>query len=298
MIATYPSFSKLNISHGPEVRSITNRFEPYSDFNFTSLFCWGIDKSAEISLLNNNLVIKLPDYISGQPIHSVLGDKSLDDTLVRLASDVGELKLVPEIVISKLSRANQLQIQPDEDNFDYIYLIKDHALLPGSKFKEKRKKTARFARTQELRYSVKFVNLTDISAADKIRQIFFAWAEAKDKSDTDTKQEQQALERLLQNATEFNIRAVLIELDEQPAGFSIHEVINGTYTISHFHKAVPAAENNLDVFLTQAAAKDLLSTGCTYDNWEQDLGLPALRASKLSYKPAGFLKKHLVKPAS
>jgi hypothetical protein len=42
------------------------------------------------------------------------------------------------------------------------------------------------------------------------------------------------------------------------------------------------------------AAKDLLFNGVEIMNFEQDLGIPGLRASKMLYSPVGFRKKHTV----
>ena len=297
MIAPYPSFSKLDISHQKEVKSITDQFDPYSDFNFTSLFCWDVDKTSEISLLNDNLVIMLPDYMTGQSVFSVIGDNRLDDTLVELVSAFGELKLIPEKVVTNLQDVTKLEIHEDEDNFDYIYSLAEHASLSGPKFKEKRKKTARFARVNEAGYKLKPVDINNPDAAQEIRSTFSAWAKSKEKADDDTRQELLALERLLENADHFQLRTLVMELGGRPAGFSIHEIINDIFAISHFHKTVSSYDDNIDVFMNSAAAKDLLAAGCSYDNWEQDLGIPTLRKSKLSYKPVRFLKKYIVKPA-
>ena len=78
MIALFPEFSKIDISHRYEIEAITSKFEPYSDFNFVSLFCWDTDGSAAVSVSNDNLIIKIPDYINGIPVYSMLGDSKID----------------------------------------------------------------------------------------------------------------------------------------------------------------------------------------------------------------------------
>jgi hypothetical protein len=85
----------------------------------------------------------------------------------------------------------------------------------------------------------------------------------------------------------------MIHVDGQPAGFSVHEPISKHYALSHFHKTL-SHFRNIDVFLTNYAAQDLLARGYKYVNWEQDLGVPGLKKSKQSYRPLKMLKKYSV----
>ena len=102
MISKFPSFSRLEIHHKNSVDEITSRYVPYSDFNFTSLFSWNTSGSTAISLLNGNLVIKMPDYSSAQIVYSLLGNKMIDESLVKLLALTPQLKLVPEDTIKSI----------------------------------------------------------------------------------------------------------------------------------------------------------------------------------------------------
>ncbi len=54
MIPEFPNFKKLELSDREEVESVTNKFPPYSDFNFTSMWCWDINEDMRLSKLNGN----------------------------------------------------------------------------------------------------------------------------------------------------------------------------------------------------------------------------------------------------
>ncbi len=293
MIAKFPKFSKLDIKHQKDVEAITSSFEPYSDFNFISLFSWNTDGSTEVSDLNSNLVIHLPDYLTGRPVLSLLGGKQIDESLNKLLSSAKELKLVPEVVIENISHKNGFNFFEDEDNHDYTYLVEEHAHLPGEKFSEKRKKYNRFVRNFSGRFDVCAADINDVSARETVMSIFDEWSKVKNKADKDIKQEKQALKILLDNSHYFDLTLLLMHVDNKPTGFSIHEP-RGDYAITHFHKTLTNYDN-IDVFLTSQAAQDLLRRGCLYVNWEQDLGINSLRKAKQSYKPVKMLKKFIIR---
>lgn len=294
MIKKFPAFTTIDTSHRVEVEAITSKFEPYSDFNFISLFCWNTDGSAEISTLNGNLVIKLLDYITGKPIYSLVGSQKIDESLKVLLAHVDKLQLVPEAVIKLIKNKTWFEIEEDANNHDYIYSVHEHAHLPGKKFRGKKKKSRRFERIHSQRYQIREVNLTDKEAADKVIAIFDRWASSKNKDGQDVKSEKEAITRLLQHSPNLNTVGLMITVDEQPAGFSIHELVGKNYAICHFHKTIPRY-GNIDVFLSSAASKDLMARGRTFVNWEQDLGLAGLRKSKSSYHPVQLLKKYTIR---
>jgi len=100
MIPVFPIFTALTLEHKSEVESITSKFEPYADFSFVNLFAWCLDTQTEISLLNDNLVIRLPDYITGETtMYSLIGKTKMDESVDELLKLSDSLTLVPEQVI-------------------------------------------------------------------------------------------------------------------------------------------------------------------------------------------------------
>src|SRR5665213_627067 len=102
-IPLFPAFAKLNIGHRNEINSIVSRHEPYADFTFVNLFTWSINDQTEVSILNGSLVVKFPDYISGLPTYSIIGDSGIDESIKQLMTLTNSLNLVPEVVIRNLS---------------------------------------------------------------------------------------------------------------------------------------------------------------------------------------------------
>src|SRR3989338_2938897 len=56
MIPQFPQFKRVEITDREAVEAHTHKYEPYSDFNFTSLWAWDTNGERMISELNGNLV--------------------------------------------------------------------------------------------------------------------------------------------------------------------------------------------------------------------------------------------------
>ena len=56
MIPEFPEFKKLELSNKEEIEKITQKFPPYSDFNFVSMWCLGIKGMADCVQFNRVLI--------------------------------------------------------------------------------------------------------------------------------------------------------------------------------------------------------------------------------------------------
>lgn len=300
VIATFPNFSKLTVEHQAEIQAITARFEPYSDFNFTSLFAWNTDGSTSVSLLNGNLIIRLPDYLTGLPIVSVIGDTNIDETLHTLLDHHQTLALVPEVVTNNVTTPGEFLIEEDRDNFDYIHSLQELAEMPGKSFKKKRNKANSVQIALGDRLVTVHTHRIDSSQKQELLDVFELWAARPDESDPshaiDAVAEAKALQNLLEHSHHFNLELTSLYLDDKLVAFSINEAIHNHFLICHFEKALPVHEQ-IYAMLAKQAAKEPLSAGLTHVNWEQDLGIEGLRRSKLSYQPTKLLKKYTVRRA-
>lgn len=293
MINKYPNFSKLELSHQKAVEGFTSKFEPYSDFNFLSLYAWNIDGSAEISMLEDNLVIRLPDYIDGSPVLSILGENNLNEAINKLLKTSLRLKLIPQTVISNLADPDSLGVVEDEDNHDYVYDLALQAALAGGKFKKKRNKLNGFLKTYEGKWQLNRVERVDKSKIAELQNVFHHWVAEREKDPEEIENEKKAIERMLEKLEDFSLEVYEVLIDGVVAGFSINQVLPGGYVMCHFQKCLHNYRH-IDTFLTHETAKRLLKKGCIYANWEQDLGIEGMRALKQSYQPVKMLKKYII----
>ncbi|MFH0773288.1 MAG: phosphatidylglycerol lysyltransferase domain-containing protein [bacterium] len=301
MIPLFPLFTKLDFSHKEDIEKLTHLFPPYSDYNFTSLWTYDTDSSIEISLLNENLIVRFTDYMTLKPFYSFIGRNQPIKTAHSLIDHSYKtnvehyLKLIPEDVI-RLDNAliKHFQVKEDQDNHDYIISVKDITLLPEEKYKRKKYLVDRFKRKYPS-YRSHLMDLSKQPVQNEILDLFFLWEERAGKKRTETENELIAIKRLLAYHKKLNVYALGIFHDNSLIAFNLYEVTHGVYGISAFQKA---DKNYTGVYalLSHEAAKHLHSLGCNLINYEQDLGIEGLRLSKSLWKPVHYLKKYIISP--
>ncbi|MAQ59357.1 hypothetical protein CL638_01445 [bacterium] len=296
----FPEFAPVNLASSTIINNHTSRFEPYSDFNFISLWSWDTAGERKYSILNDNLVILFTDYTTEEPFLSLLGDKKVDESVEILLSYSeknnlpNELRLVPEVVVKNLS--NEFVCYEDENNNDYIFStekIRDYA---GNKYKNKRQLKNKFENT----YSNAVLGRESASSATaqvKVFELLQKWANNKqdEQKDFDLKHEQSAILRALKAAdNDLKVLLTTLHLDDKIIAFSIDEVVSEGYAISHFFKTDHEHIGCTEFFNSELAAL-LHNEKIIHWNWEQDLGLQALKDVKNRYRPVSYLKKFVLR---
>lgn len=304
MIPTLPLFKKIELSDKHDVERITSHYLPYSDFNFVSMWSWDVKEEIEIAELHNNLIVRLSDYLTGDPVYSFLGNNQTTETVEKLLefakqqTGLNVLKYVPEDSLQGLDTSRFI-VQEDRDHFDYIYSLEELATLKGHKFESKRGFLHRFLKHFP-EFAMERINLLDPSIQKKIVALNDVWTKNKlvHGKNPQSTNEALALERLFISAEHFNIVAFGLFIKNELAGFTIDEFIGeSSYALSHFIKG------DIDVvgifpMLLYASCADFLKAGRHLFNYEQDLGLPGLRKAKESYRPVTYLRKYSIRPAT
>lgn len=298
MIPLFPNSKKIEPKDRDEIVQITKIYPPYSDYNFTSLWCWDVNNKTEISNLNGNLVLKFNDYISDKIIYSILGSASVEQsvnvifTLLKEKGLKQELKLVPEETIEEINPEN-FTVNEDRDNFDYIYSIDELCSASGQKWGTYRNQINRFCQSYDMAV-VRIINLSKKEDQNLLIELLNYWLQNKE---GELHKEKNVIERyiayhnILNTPTEFINLGIFV--NDQLIAFSVNEIINQTYGITHFAKA------NVDykgvyAYLMKQTAQYLRDNKCTLLNYEQDLGIQKLRYSKMSYNPIKFQKKYTI----
>src|SRR5436190_24390929 len=80
----FPEFKSLKIEDQQQIESYTQKYLPYSDFNFVSLWCYDTNKDVIFSWINNNLIIRFQDYLTKSPFYSFLGDTLVSESIDQL----------------------------------------------------------------------------------------------------------------------------------------------------------------------------------------------------------------------
>ncbi len=302
----FPDFTPFSSVPREVYEAYISKYEPYSDFGYTSLYVWGRDDEQYVSQYKGNLIISMKDYMSNQRIFTFIGDEYLDDTakvLLDFAADnqdyVDELKLIPEYVAGKLSQS-QFSVSEDRDNHDYILSSEKFLELAGRSFSHTRRKLSQFKRGLELEGKSITVEPASIANSQTQREIISlscSWAEMGTEGSSTADEEIGAIRRLISDIellnSNKNIHCLLLKVDTEVAGFCVFE-IRDSYAIVHFIKGNLNYSGASD-FMMVAMMRAIYNDYHIYKvNHEQDLGILGLRAAKEHYSPVGFLKKFVV----
>lgn len=281
------------------IEAIAKQYPPYSDYNFVSLWCYNTKNSVEISILNENLVIKFLDYFGIEHFYSFLGNKKTEETIDTLLTHsqknniAKELILIPEINLSSDKKVfENFLITEDADNFDYILSVNEISKLTGNKFGPKRNFVNRFLKNYP-EATVDIFDINDPKLQKQMEELFCTWEKQTSRDRSETNNELVAILRLLESAYNFDLMCTGIFIKNHLIAYSIDEILKDNYGIIHFEKA-DTSYVGIFQYLKQQTAKHLDKLGCKYINYEQDLGIPGLRKAKQSWRPIGYLKKYTI----
>lgn len=298
MISTYPEYTALTIDLLDDIRSHMNDFEPYSDFNFTSLFCWNIGNKTAVSLLNENLIFTIPDYLSGDIICAPFATKHVDSTLGQVLKDFEKVYLVPEFSIDRIVDNRKFLYSEDFDNNDYIYALDDLTRLDGKSNSKKRNKINNFRKSYEGRFRFENIDTSLKVNQTSILELTHQWARSSyGEESNEADQEVEAIERCLENTRTLGVYWHGLYIDNKLVGYTVNELLPKSFAITHFQKTIKTFKY-ADAYLTQRVSEELRIMGAKYVNWEQDLGIEGLRRQKKSYRNKSQLKKYTVRFAA
>ena len=295
----FPKFKPLELSDKQDIEKITNKYPPYSDFNFVSMWSWDIKDEMRVSQFYGNLVVRFTDYLTGVPFYSFLGDNKVNETaeaLLKLSKNEGlkpELRLVPESSINRLHN-QQFNILEDRDHFDYILDNDKIQRHQGKKLRYHSNLCNRLINESGAKLTVRILDLNEEKQKQEILMLTSTWIRNKSFQNNNnvSSLEMDAIKRFfLINAVE-NL-SIGVFYNDKLIGCSINDPLEGDYFLCHFMKA-DSVFNGIYSFLFIETARMILDIGKKYTNIEQDLGILSLRQSKNSFEPAFFLKKYIV----
>jgi len=289
-IPIFPDFRKINLIKEKDIRFYTDNFLPYSDYNYISMYTYGLG-ATRVSILNDNLVALFEDYIDEKLFFSFIGLNNINDTvniLLQEAHNKGistELKLIPEVSVKDLDNT-KFEVISDESSYDYILSSDKIYNYIGNNLRNKKNLLHRFTKNYtdvDIRYEIN---------KDQIMLLFDIWSDAKYESSIDGDIEKIAILNLL-NSKELNYNYVGLTINNKLVSFFVYEIVND-YCILHFIK-YDTDYIGICSFTYKLLAEKALDNNCKYINIEQDLGIDGLRKAKKQLCPIDYLKKYIIR---
>lgn len=195
----WPDRAPLTFDHEPILDQVAADLgAPYSDWHFSSIWCWDVDKTATLSRCGPLVVLEMADYSGVGRMVSVAGRDESGESICQVLESVDRVQLVPEPTATPWMMDSRLDVVADVDAFDYAYDLKAQVARLGSEFAWTRRHLRRFrAAVPDAR--VELLDLGQPRVVEAIRAIFEAWADSSAGPDPDP--ERTAMTTYLQDAS-------------------------------------------------------------------------------------------------
>jgi hypothetical protein len=286
MIGSYPNLTEIELTDLPELAPRLRALrDGLSELTFAGLFCFRNAHGYRVGRLDDGTVI-LSGSDNGVPFFVCPLGLPEPQFLHMLFDRFTNLKLATDEQARRLREAGFETVE-DRDNFDYLYLRSDLAVLAGRAYQKKRNMVHAFEKSHT--YEAHPVARERVADAVEILE---AWrAGTKDQADYAP-----CLDAL-NNAEAFGLHGRIYYVDGKPAGYTLGEAIgDGSVFVVHYEKAIPNVKGLYQLINMEFARS--LPESIMYMNREQDLGDPGLRQAKMTYRPSSFVKKYRArKPA-
>lgn len=270
------------------------------EYSFTSLYIWKDACDVQYTIYNNALIIKKRDFEGNYHFMQPLGyaKEHLIDIVKALKKYKEENKMkylfkdLEESFIYEIKELlhgkDNLLIEEDRDNFDYLYEAKKLMTFSGKKLHSKKNHYNFF--TKNFNYEV-----VDINNEKVIQDVTLAaekWYKETDNKDEKLYYELLAIKDIVKNMNILNLNGIAVYVDGKVGAFSIGECLNEKLAVIHIEKGDKDIQG-----IYSFIAKTLIDR-CFNDseiiNREQDLGIEGLRKAKMSYYPLKLEKKFIL----
>lgn len=298
MFSEYPKFEPLGREHQKSVAEYLERSpRTICDLSLMNIYAWRDCETPHGTLINGNLCILIRTHREPDYFLEPLGDNNLIETAGVCLKHAGRFSRAGENFVSRLPQG-RFSVSPLRDHFDYVYEVKSLAELKGKKFDGKRNQIKKFIRNQP---GSRFLPL-ESGHRDEALALFNRWAQERQNGNGEDSSlphfgedcQRQAVTRAFNSYEDLGLVGGTIFVDGAMQGFLLGSEGNPEMAIAHFQYAnnkMPGIYQHL----LQQTCQEILSA-YRFINLEEDLGIPGLRKTKLSYQPLRIEKKFLITP--
>ena len=294
------SFKNVTLCDKPWVDEIVRAENSRSaDYNFGNIFIWDRYYRQLICRFGDRMLTKLR-YEGSPAFVFPIGSGPLRPAVEALR-EFADSRGYP-LVIRGITREHREQLEaefpgrfrfePETKNFDYIYRAEKLATYAGKSMHGKKNHCNRF----EAEHDWRFVPLTRELIPGCLDMMVVWNEENRDRLDSSIRYEHDALIRAFAAYERLGLEGGVLYADEKIVGFSLGEMASSDTFDVHFEKA-EIAMNGAYPMVCRELTRMLMDKypALAYINREDDMGLDALRQSKLSYKPEYLLEKYIAR---
>ena len=284
------AFHQLTLSDREAMQAVTlPSGRRNCNYTFANLVGWQFWYDTEVCVLENAVVLRYT--LDGQRAYMVCTSEALSSELIEALFDDsnGDLTLMglEDSQVAQLQTSHLFSVEPDRDQYDYIYRRTDLATLHGKHLDAKRNHINRFrAEHPDFEYRP----LTPESF-DECRRLTEIWQEDKAASDT-IDAEHRVMETIFSNWNALGMTGGSIFVDGRMVAFTYGSAVTTDTLDVCVEKADRHVEGAFAIINQQFA--EHLPEQYIYLNREEDMGILGLRQAKLSYHPEILLTYNVV----
>lgn len=289
-VPAYPDGRELELADKVLLDAVFMRLQPrISEFTFADLYLFRKAHSYRFTMVGDSLVIFGKGYGGEKYFLPPLGGDA-GKALAVLLEEGRLLYGADEAFVREyLPEAKGFEITEDRDSFDYLYLRRELAELPGNRFHKKKNRVSYFTSRHD--HTVEPYSREHLQGSLELLE---EWRRVRAALESPSLMEEAAAtEEALRLVEQLGLKGLVVLVEGVVKAFVLGDKLNETTSVCQFEKADPFLEG-----LYQFADREfsrLCFTECEYVNREQDLGEPNLRRSKLSYHPVELVKKFKVR---
>lgn len=269
-----------------------------SEYSFVNLIIWRKGCDISYTIYNGTLIIKKRDFKGNYHFMQPIGYKkeNLRCIVEKLRYYKTENKmpyLFKDVESSFLDELKEIYndditIEEDVDNFDYIYASDKLINLSGKKLHSKKNHYNYFLKTYN--YAVR--DFSEPKVKEDCIKASQAWHEEKNSNNEYLSYELEGIREIISNSDKLGLKGMAVYVDDTIAAFTIGESVNEDMSIVHVEKG-RSDIRGIYTFTNKVFVEKYLSNA-KYINREQDLGIEGLRKAKRSYNPLKLEEKYCV----
>ena len=281
-------FQSFEIQHRSFLLPYFRKQSQTCDRTFTNLFCWQHHYHTQWAEVNGWLIVRA--NINGERKAAYLAlsqdDKpKYSEIIPLLEADVAQsdqpltLMGLNDVECELLNQQfpNSFIFDRNRDFADYIYRAEDLRTLKGRKYAQKRNHVNKFKSL----YSYRYEPITRNNIVECLR-LEESWIAQHD-HDESAHAEYETIRRAFQYFDELELMGGALYVDDQMVAFTYGSAVNDRMFCTHVEKGDIRYEGIYQMINHLFAQH--IPEQYIYINREEDLGLPGLRKSKLSYEP-------------
>jgi len=286
----YPDFKSIGLEDQPVFNEYFDREPPgVCELNFANLFIWKDSEHPRWTIIDGSLCILVePGCEPPYALPPVGGDR-IPEAMTACLRHVPRLSRVPEDFVRKHGAC--FRAEEDPSNFDYIYRVEDLAELKGKRYDGKRNRIRKFEST----FAHEYHALTAADVPGCVR-LLDDWFEEKRNGDSGVMADKTAIVQALASFELLGLKGGVVKVGGRVEAFTLGGRLTADTAVIPIEIANPGLVGLAQWINREFVRQEWL--GFRYINREQDMGIEGLRRAKLSYQPAGLVKKYDLYPAA